>query len=234
MVHSIVDSLWLKKPDAGMEEYGKLCEEMGQETGLPVSFEGLYKWVVFLNSKVDPRVPVLNRYYGILQDGTMKVRGIELRRHDTPGIVRKCQEAMLGVLARAGNSHQFRALIPGALKILKKQEMLVRNGSALLDDLVIVKNLSKDPSEYTHQVPQAIAARQLVKEGGRVHAGQRVSYIHTQKKLGESSNSAVPVELVDENAQYDPEKYVDLLYSSAANILLPFGYDLETLRRQLR
>src|SRR2546427_4977681 len=79
LVHGIVDSMWLRKPSATAEEYEELCTEISRELNLPISFEGIYKWVVFLNSKIDPRVPVLNRYYGIFQDGTLKVRGIDLR-----------------------------------------------------------------------------------------------------------------------------------------------------------
>jgi len=37
-----------------------------------------------LPSKVDSEIPVLNRYFGACQDGELKVRGIEARRHDTP------------------------------------------------------------------------------------------------------------------------------------------------------
>src|SRR2546425_756266 len=166
LVHGIVDSMWLKKPSATAEEYEELCSEISRELNLPISFEGIYKWVVFLNSKIDPRVPVLNRYYGIFQDGTLKVRGIDLRRHDTPGIVRQCQEEMLGVFSKANNSSEFKLLIPKALNILERYAILLRKRKVPLEDLVIEKNLSKDPGEYTHKVPQAIAARHLVKEGG--------------------------------------------------------------------
>ncbi len=83
LVHGIVDSMWLKKPDAGVGEYEEVCEQIEKELDFPISFEGRYRWIVFLNSRVDPRLPVLNRYYGVFEDGTIKVRGIDLRRHDT-------------------------------------------------------------------------------------------------------------------------------------------------------
>jgi len=86
--------------------------------------------------------------------------------------------------------------------------------------------LSKNPDEYTHQVPQAIAARHLVAQGGSVHAGQQVSYILTSDR----TRTAVPPEIVDEDTVYDSERYVDLLCSSAANLLLPLGYDTRYLR----
>ena len=234
LVHGIVDSMWLRKPSATAEEYEELCSEISRELNLPISFEGIYKWVVFLNSKIDPRVPVLNRYYGIFQDGTLKVRGIDLRRHDTPGIVRQCQEEMLGVFSEANNSSEFKLLIPKALKVLERYAILLRKRKVPLEDLVIEKNLSKDPGEYTHKVPQAIAAQHLVKEGGTVHAGQRVNYILTHDWAGTPEKLALPPELADENTVYDSERYIDLLCSSATNLLLPMGHTTKSLRSMLQ
>lgn len=233
LVHGIVDSMWLKRPDATVEEFREVCEEMAREIELPLSFAGRYRWIVFLSSKVDPRVAVLNRYYGVYEDGTVKARGIELRRHDTPGIVRKCQADMLGVLVRARDSCEFRALIPEALRVLKRYDALVRSGGVPVEDLVIEKNLSKDLGEYSNLVPQAIAARRLAREGGRVHAGQRISFVLTRERAGVVEGGALPVELVEGNVVYDGEKYRELLISSAENLLLPFGYDRETLRKLL-
>jgi DNA polymerase, archaea type len=223
LVHGIVDSFWLSKSDATRDEYEDLCNDIREKLGLPISFEGIYKWIVFLSSKTDSKVGVLNRYYGIFEDGTFKVRGIDLRRHDTPEIVMQCQREMLKIFLGARNSREFRLLIPNALRVLQRFVVQLREGSVPPENLVIVRNLSKDPSEYTHQVPQAIAARHLVSQGGSVHAGQQVSYILT-------SGKALPPELVGERAAYDSERYVDLLCSSAANLLLPLGYEANHLR----
>lgn len=228
LVHGIVDSMWLKKPAATVEEYEQLCAEIQKELDFPISFEGRYKWIVFLNSRVDPRVPVLNRYYGVLEDGTMKVRGIDLRRHDTPGIVRKCQTEMLIVLSEANSSREFRFLIPKTLKVPEGYVSLLRAGRVPIEDLVVEKSLSKMPNEYTNQVPQAIVAKQLIQEGREIHAGQHVSYIMIRIKSRIPENRALPVELIDENTSYDSERYVELLLSSVRN-LLPPGYGLKSL-----
>jgi DNA polymerase elongation subunit (family B) len=224
LVHGIVDSFWLKKPGATREEYEDLCEVIRGELGLPISFEGVYKWIVFLSSKMDSNVGVLNRYYGIFEDGTLKVRGIDLRRHDTPEIVRQCQSDMLSVLLKAHDSNEFRLLVPKALEVLRRFVVKLRDGSVPFDDLVIVRNLSKAPEEYTHHVPQAIAARHLVAHGGSVHAGQQVSYILAHDQAGTRSMMALPPELVGDDTVPDSERYVDILCSSAANLLLPLGY----------
>src|SRR5215467_20265 len=59
LVHSIVDSMWLKKPGATADDYERLGRQLDEELDLSVSFEGIYKWVVFLGSRVDARFPVL-------------------------------------------------------------------------------------------------------------------------------------------------------------------------------
>jgi DNA polymerase-2 len=224
LVHGIVDSMWLKKPAATPGEYEDLCREIEAQLHFPIEFDGLYKWIVFLNSRTDPRIPVLNRYYGVFQDGKLKLRGIDLRKHDTPGIIRRCQSGMLTLLAQAENSQEFKALIPEVLNIAKSYATLIRNGSVPVRELMIEKRLSKNPNEYRNMVPQAIAARHLAEEGMKIHAGQTIDYILTQHRSRITQNRAIPTELLKEDSHFDSKRYVDLLFSSTANLLLPFGY----------
>jgi DNA polymerase-2 len=215
--------MWLKKPNTTDDEYGQVCAQIEKQLGLPICFEGRYKWIVFLNSRINPRVPVLNRYYGVLEKGALKVRGIDLRRHDTPEVVRKCQADMLNVLSKANNSSEFMTLIPQALGIMRSYLAMLRTGKVPLEELVIEKRLSKMPNEYANLVPQAIAAGHLVREGVNVHAGQNINFILTRRKSGISQNRALPFELTQPNMQYDSEAYAQLLLSSTLNLLLPFG-----------
>ena len=233
LVHGIVDSFWLKKPGATRSEYEDLCRVIREELHLPISFEGIYRWIVFLSSKTDSKVGVLNRYYGIFENGKLKVRGIDLRRHDTPDVVRNCQSSMLGVLSQAYDSEEFRRLIPTVLKKLEGYVSQLRDGDVPFDDLVIVRNLSKKPEDYTHDVPQAIAARHLIAQGGAVHEGQQVSYILTRDQKTRET-TALPPELVNDDTIPDTERYIDLLCSSTANLLLPLGYDTKYLRSSFR
>jgi len=230
LVHGIVDSMWLDKRDATIDEYKFLCDEIEKELDLPISFEGRYKWIVFLNSRVNPKLPVPNRYYGAFEDGSLKVRGIDLRRHDTPNIVRDCQRAMLSILSEANDSSEFTALIPKALRVMSTYVTGLRTGNVPVEYLILEKRVGKNPEEYSNRVEQAIAASHLTKERGSVHGGQSVSYVITSGASRVADNRAIPVELLGERPHYDTEKYVMLLLSSAVNLLLPFGYDLETLR----
>jgi DNA polymerase-2 len=233
LIHGIVDSMWLKKPGATPAEYENLCREIEAQLHFPIGFEGIYKWIVFLNSRTDQRVPVLNRYYGILQDGKLKLRGIDLRKHDTPGIVRRCQSDMLIVLSQAENSEEFEALIPKALTVVKSYANLIRNGTVPVEELAIEKRLSKTPNKYRNMVPQAIAARHLVEEGMEIHAGQTIDYVLTYDRSRIAQNRALPTELINDAFPFDSERYVDLLLSSTTNLLLPFGYGPTVLKQEL-
>jgi DNA polymerase-2 len=224
LVHGIVDSMWLKKPGAAPTEYEGLCREIEAQLHFPIGFEGLYKWIVFLNSHTNPHLPVLNRYYGALQDGKLKLRGIELRKHDTPGIVRRCQSDMLALFAHAENSEEFKAFIPEALRIVKSYANMIRDGTIPIEELTIEKRLSKNPYEYRNMVPQAIAAQHLDREGGEVHAGQPVNYIATYGRSRITQNRALPAELVNENCSVDSEWYINRLVAATINMLLPFDF----------
>jgi DNA polymerase-2 len=226
--------MWLNKPGATPAEYEDLCREIEAQLDLPIGFEGIYRWVVFLNSHTNPRIPVLNRYYGVFQDGKLKLRGIDLRKHDTPGIVRHCQTDMLALFARAENSAEFKALIPEALAIAKSYANLIQDGAVPIEELTIEKRLSKNLNEYQNMVPQAIAAQHLNREGREVHAGQTFNYIVAYNRSRIVQNRALPAELVDENYPIDSEWYIDLLLASTSNILLPFGYTPDVLKKFLR
>lgn len=69
---------------AGDEDLEKLCEEITAEAGIDVNLEGRYGWIVFLPNKSNG-AGALNRYYGVLRNGELKVRGVEMRMSNTPG-----------------------------------------------------------------------------------------------------------------------------------------------------
>jgi DNA polymerase elongation subunit (family B) len=79
-------------------------------------------------------------------------------------------------------------------------------------------------------VPQAIAATHLAREGQETRAGQVVSYVITNNESRITGNRALPAEFLDEPTCYDSEWYANLILSSTVNLLLPFGYNVKSLR----
>jgi DNA polymerase elongation subunit (family B) len=224
VIHGIVDSLWLKKENATTQEYTEVCREITEETGVPLNFEGLYKWIVFLPSKVHPRIGVLNRYYGTMENGKIKVRGIEVRRRDTPRFVYDAQMDMIKVLASAGNSKEFMKKIPEALKVVKDCRLRLLDGDVPIGDLIVTKHMSKHPKKYRQHVSQVIAAEQLIKEGAEVHAGNNIRFLFTDAEDKRYERRVRAEQLMEKGINADTKKYLQLLYASTASLLSFSGY----------
>jgi len=227
VIHGIVDSLWLKKRRATVAEYTDLCREVSEKIGVPLNFEGRYKWIVFLPSKMHPNIGVLNRYYGALENGKVKFRGIEVRRRDTPRFVYNAQMEMINVFASANNSQEFMQKIPEALNVVKAYRNRLLDGDVPVWDLIVTKRLSKHPSRYKQRVSQVIAAKQLMKEGAEVHAGKTVEFLFTDARNKKYGRRVRAEQLIERSVNPDLKKYLLLLYASAAGLLSFAGYSTE-------
>jgi len=221
VMHGIVDSLWVQKVGTDRDDYLELKTEIEAETGFAISFEGIYKWVAFLPSKVEPNIPVLNRYFGVYQSGDLKVRGIEARRHDTPLAFIKCQMEILEVLANADTVAEAKAKVPGCVEIFIRHAEALTRHEVSASELAFSTNLSKAPEEYTTMTVQHAAIKQLVGEGASLHAGEGIRYVITDYK-GKDSKRATPLDVVKDRTKYDSERYITLLAETCSSVLEPF------------
>ena len=57
-----------------------------ERTGLPIGLDRVFRWAAFSRSRMNPRISVPNRYFGVFQDVSLKIRGIEARQRDVPPI----------------------------------------------------------------------------------------------------------------------------------------------------
>jgi DNA polymerase I len=227
VIHGIVDSLWLKKNNATVKEYVDLCRGVSEAIGVPLNFEGRYKWIVFLPSKMHPNIGVLNRYYGVLENGKVKVRGIEVRRRDTPRFVYNAQMEMIQVFASANNSREFMQKIPEALNVVKTYRQCLLDGDVPVWDLIVTKRLSTHPSRYKQRINHVITAEQLIKEGAEVHAGKNIKFLFTDAKNKKYTRRVKAEQLIEKGVNPDLKKYLLLLYASAAGLLSFAGFTAE-------
>ncbi|MDH5746841.1 MAG: hypothetical protein OEZ21_07815 [Candidatus Bathyarchaeota archaeon] len=233
VIHGIVDSLWLKKAGVSPKEVVEFCREVSSTFSVPLNVEGKYRWIVFLPSKVLEGVPVLNRYYGVFENGKTKMRGIEARRGDTPHFIREAQVEMIKKLAKSNNFEDFLAKIPSALNVLREYAARLVSNQVTIQDLLISKRLSKRPSDYSHDVFQAIAAKQLEKAGFEVSAGQTVRYLIVDSRNRTVYNRVSAAELLKPKIRYDVEKYLNMLISAGETLLGVFGYSKSAIRGEV-
>lgn len=229
--HGIVDSLWVKKRRAGQEGFQQLCDETEGEIGLPASFEGIYKWIAFLPSRMHKDVPALNRYFGVFEDGGMKLRGIEMRRSDTIKLVANYQQEILQLFATAQDVAGVKKLIPTALEIFAAYTHSVWSGDVPASDPVITNTISKDWYQYNTNLAHISAVNQLADEGLALLEGQSVSYVITNYRSEIQEERVRPVQLLDESVGYDRHRYTELLARGAFSILEPFGVGEDALYR---
>ncbi|MDX2030221.1 MAG: DNA polymerase domain-containing protein [Blastocatellia bacterium] len=182
MLHALTDSLWISKAGTTEAELQALCRAITAETQVEMSLEGVYRWIVFLSSKVKEGRPVPSRYFGVFSDGTLKTRGLAHRRRDTPRYVKDVQEEMLAILAEARTLVELREKRKEAQDLLERRIGDLERGEVPLRLLLIEQVLSRAPEEYAVETRAALAARRLREAGLPIHAGERVGYVIADAK----------------------------------------------------
>ena len=185
VLHMYVDCLFVQKEGCQhASDFTPLMEAIAHKTGIPIALEGVFKWVAFLASKRDARVPVPNQYFGVFQDGSLKYRGIELRRRDTTTWVRKIQLAVLEILAQADTPQEFAERVPHVLALVEHAKRDLKAGRVPLEELIVRQKLSKVLDGYKSPSSAARAALQLQAIGRQVAPGQSMQFLYTRGAPG--------------------------------------------------
>jgi DNA polymerase II len=220
ILHMYVDALWVQKTGISQsDQITPLLDAIADRTGLSIALDGIYNWIAFLSSKADSRVSVPNRYFGVFQDGSMKYRGIEIRRHDMPGIVVDTQRQMIRILAEARSNTQVNYAIWQAKHYLQKRITEMRRGQIPLEQFVISQRLTRELAAYKSPPPAARALKQLHQAGKDKRPGQKVKFIYTVTPDGVFAWDLLKkpaIELVD------MKRYEILLTRAAATVMSPF------------
>jgi DNA polymerase II len=228
VLHMYVDGLWVQKEGAAeIVDFQPLLEEILDRTGLPISLDGIYRWIAFLSSRPDPRVPVANRYFGLFQNGTWKVRGIELRRSDTSRWVKQVQREVLELLGQAPCASRLPDQLPLVHALLQNRLHALRERKVPLKELLVSQKLSRSLEEYKVPSPAARAAAQLAGIGKHLIPGQRVRFLYTRGKPGVF---AWDLEEKLPPAAVDTAQYAELLCRAVFTLLQPLGVKEQTLR----
>lgn len=221
IIHMYVDGLWIKRPDAvEPKDFAPLLDEIAARTGLSISLDGIYRWVAFLPSRVDERISVANRYFGVFEDGSLKVRGIECRRRDTPAFIADVQMELLECLAEAKRAADLPAQIPKAMRVLRRRLAELRAGQVAAARLLIGQRLTRKPEEYRDPSAGARAALQLIAAGREAVPGQRIRFIWLRGMPDVHAwdlPEPVPVKRID------LARYRVLLLRAAATVFQPLG-----------
>jgi DNA polymerase II len=223
ILHGLTDCLWVQKPGFTGNDLDNLCREVSRVTGVKLALEGVYRWIYFMPSKQDPLRPVATRYFGVFEDGSLKVRGLACRRRDTPPFVRRAQEAMLQKMTEASSAEDLAALRPELDEMAEGFRQRLREGGINPQDLVISRVLSQKVEEYKVDTPTSLAARQLEAAGIQIQPGEKLRYVHQEGKRGPKECRVQAAPFLESLDGYDTTLYLELLERAVEEVMRPLG-----------
>lgn len=227
LIHGIVDSLWLK---GEREKLDELIEDVERETSILLEKEGVYRWIVFLPSKLDG-LGVANRYYGVLDD-EIEMRGIHARRKDTPIFFKKVQRKVLEKLKDARGLDELEEKVEEAMKLIKKDFIRLKREEVGFKELYFSKTVSKKAEEYSNLIETKAALLQYQDDDISVYPGEYVRYIVTNQK-SKDHREKVKIEGMDVE-HYDRDFYQKYFYRIVDEMLSSFGYDEEQVEKEMK
>ena len=223
LVYADTDSVFIKRKSSATD-YNELIDILSKETGLCISVDYHYKFLVLLPLEADENIEVLKHYFGITFDNELVVRGIEIRRHDVPAFIKRFQTQLLHALFDCKDSSEIlKKGYENALLLVTQaiDTKMIREG---LDDkdLVISKMLRQDIQKYRSLFPHVSAAIQSRKYPLK---GETIQYVYTDSKHNNPLRRVTPIENLASLPQYDMEKYREMILDAAETVLGFFGFD---------
>jgi DNA polymerase elongation subunit (family B) len=235
LIYADTDSVFIKgnKEITSKDEYNYPINILRKETGLPISIEHNFKFLVLLPLEASEKMEVLKQYYGITHEGELVVRGIEARRYDTPRFIKQFQTELLHTLFDCKDIEEVvnKGYENALLLVTKAIDKIMIGGDDITqDDLVISKLLGQDIIKYRSLFLHVSAAIQL-SNGDDKHPskGDTVKYIYTNSQHKNPLCRVAPIDYTygyeSEKLDYDKEKYREMILDAAETVLGYFGFD---------
>ena len=137
-----------------------------------------FDWVVFLPQK--DGTGAYTWYYGRLDDGEVKVRGIMARRGDCPAYVQRFQQEALALMGTARSIAELDAIAPEVAEVYRRY--CDGLASAPLEDLAISRRIST--VNYARRCPEQGAVASYRRAGVPVAPGMTIRYVVRDARAG--------------------------------------------------
>ncbi len=205
VLHGIVDCLWVRGGPISI--YKEAVEQM---TGILTEVDS-FDWIAFL--PMADGSGSYTRYFGRLDKGRMKVRGVAARRGDTPRYLQRMQMDLFELLAGAANREELRLCKPRAEEVRRRYERDLMDASVAVRELAVRRRLSR--TNYSRRCAEASAVQALKIAGRHPAPGMEVGYVVADAGRWE-------VDLEEEASEYDAEYYGKLLEKAWEEVAFVF------------
>jgi DNA polymerase, archaea type len=165
VLHGIVDCLWVIG-----EPISAYKEVVEKKTGILTEVDS-YDWITFL--PMADGSGAYNRYFGRLNTGKMKIRGVMARKGDTPEYARRMQKELFDVLAEARSQEELQRIEPRARGVARRY--MEELGEADVQELAIHHRVSR--MNYSRRCAEASAVQAYMKQGVPIAPGMEIGYV---------------------------------------------------------
>ena len=225
LIYADTDAVFLKKKDATRVDFEKVKNTITKETGLDLTLEFHYKFLVLLYIEADDKMEAKKHYFGLTYDNQLITRGIDTRRHDSPVFIKEFQRTLLSKLFNCQSSEEvLKTGYQNALEHINQNIDKLMNGEIQITDLIISKLLRQNIEKYRSLFPHVSAAIRLNVSGVITNRGDSIQYVHTDANHTDPLFRITPAKLIS-TQNYDREKYLDMLLDSAEAVMSIFGFN---------
>ena len=239
VIYGDTDSLFLKNPStASVEEISSWARN---NLGIDLEIDKQYRYVVFSDLK--------KNYLGVVQDGTVDVKGLTGKKSHTPPFIRNAFYKILNILGDVNSTNDFEFAKEQIKKIIQENARNLELGKIPLPDLSFNVMVNKSPSKYGKKtsaisrpssldhttkdrevetykgLPQHIKAAKLLLDNGKeIKAGDIISYVKT--KTGEGVK---PIDLLIRMEDIDTEKYLETMEATFDQLLSSLNFNFKSI-----
>lgn len=185
LLHGLTDSMWLTSEKKYLLEENsiqKLIQEVYNQLGLKLLYEAYYSWIVFNSSKVKVGFSVPTRYYGRMANGEMKVRGIAMRRKNTPKIIADFQKDALKILSWCCDFQEVESKFSEfqTLRDMYWKRILLKQFQP--EEVCIRQSITKKTGDFVVHSASKIVLDAILENGVTLEGGQTIEYIVINRK----------------------------------------------------
>jgi DNA polymerase elongation subunit (family B) len=236
LIYADTDSVFIKRINVrvGADQPKNIVDILREVTGLPISVEHNFRFLVLLPLEASEKIEALKQYYGVTHEGKLVVRGLEIRRHDTPDLVKRFQTELLSALFNCKSKEEIidKGYENALLLVTSALDKIMLGGHEVnRNDLVISKLLGQDIEKYRSLFPHVSAAIKQSNKDRHPSRGDIIRYVYTDSQHKNPLCRVAPVDNIQKKnmeetiINYDKEKYREMLLDAAETVLAYFGFD---------
>jgi DNA polymerase, archaea type len=215
VLYGDTDSLFLKNPTK--EQIEDVVHFTEHELKMGIDVDKNYRYAVFSSRK--------KNYLGVLEDGTVDVKGLTGKKKHIPVFIKDAFNQMKDRLAKVKNPEDFEKAKKDVAEIVRNRYMVLKRREWKdMNELAFNVQLGDEVASYTKTTPQHVKAAKILQENGReLRAGDLISFVKTFRPP-----HVKPVELATRN-EVDVDKYVAYLHSTFDQVLDALGLNFDEI-----